>query len=101
MTATSVDNWVWVTAFGWHVTEIDLWNSNQNLSDTLNSFIWTLTSLTYLGLYNSNLTWPIPALNNLTSLTELNLEDNELTGTILDLTSTVLTYLSLGNNNLS
>jgi len=128
MTATWVTNWLWVTASGWHVTEISLWNaSDQNLSGTLNSSIWDLTSLTYLWLYNSNLTWPIPstinnlvnliglelndnnltwsipALNNLTSLTELNLEDNELIGTIPDIStmSGTLELLSLLDNNLT
>jgi len=104
MTATAVNDWSWIDASWWHVTFISLWNSDQALSGTLNNSIWNWTGLTYLWLYHSdNLTWPIPStINNLVNLTRLELNDNNLTGTIPDISAlTSLTELELQGNNLN
>ena len=60
-------------------------------------------NVTELALPGNNLSGPLPAeLGSLTSLTTLDLSDNQLSGTIPDLSSlTSLTTLNFGDNQLS
>ena len=60
-------------------------------------------NVTELALPDNNLSGPLPAeLGSLTSLTTLDLSDNQLSGTIPDLSSlTQLQNLNLGDNQLS
>jgi PKD repeat protein/Leucine-rich repeat (LRR) protein len=59
-------------------------------------------SVTSLELANNNLSGSIPDLSALTQLYQLDLESNNLSGSIPDLSAlTQLQYLSLSNNNLS
>ena len=83
-----------------NVTELAL--SSNNLSGPLPAALGSLTSLTTLDLSDNQLSGTIPDLSSLTSLTTLNLRDNQLSGTIPDLsTLTQLQTLNLSANQLS
>jgi Leucine-rich repeat (LRR) protein len=80
----------YVPALGWVIPSV-IWNITWLTQLTLmsGSFIGNipasfsgLTALTALGLYNNNLTGSIPNLSALTSLTNLSLENNQLQGNV-------------------
>ena len=56
--------------------------SNNQLSSTIPAEIGNLTTIKNLYLYTNRLTGPIPDLSNLTKLDQLQLQENFLTGTI-------------------
>ena len=81
------------------VTQLDL--DFSGLTGTIPAALGDLTGLTYLNLNDNDLTGSTPDLSALTSLTHLDLSDNQLTGSIpaaLD-NLTTLTHLNLSNNN--
>ncbi len=83
-----------------NVTELAL--PDNNLSGPLPAELGSLTSLTTLDLSDNQLSGTIPDLSSLTSLTTLNFGDNQLSGTIPDLTAlTQLQTLNLRDNRLT
>ncbi|CAN5971809.1 unnamed protein product, partial [Sphagnum jensenii] len=83
------------------VITVDL--SNYNLTAILPEALNNLTELTKLWLNNNSLTGPIPNLSALTNLQSLRLEDNILTGNISAWLASLpsLQELLLSDNNLS
>ncbi|GKU95841.1 hypothetical protein SLEP1_g9149 [Rubroshorea leprosula] len=73
-----------------------------NFEGSIPASIGSLSQLTYLGLYSSNLSGQIPSsLANLTQLRSLVLSNNQLSGPIPPfIGNSQLTYLSLPSNNL-
>ncbi len=94
-------NWPGVTTDSdGRVTQLRLPNNNLNgqILGTLN----TLTKLTFLNLSNNQLSGTIPDLSELTSLEQLYLSGNKLSGSIPDLSKlTSLRTLNLEYNELS
>ena len=83
-----------------NVTELAL--PGNNLSGPLPAELGSLASLTTLDLSDNQLSGTIPDLSTLTILTSLNLGDNQLSGTIPDLTAlTHLQTLNLRDNRLT
>ena len=82
------------------VTDLDL--PGNNLRGTLPAALGSLTSLTTLDLSENQLRGQILDVRALTNLTTLNLGGNQVTGAIPDLSAlTSLTTLNLGDNQLS
>ena len=100
-TAEPISSWFGVTAdSNDHVTRLEL--IRNNLAGTLPDELGSLTNLRELRLSNNQLSGTIPDLSGLTSLTRLELSYNELSGTISDLGGlTSLQYMNLRNNELS
>ena len=83
-----------------NVTELAL--SGNNLSGPLPAALGSITSLTTLDLRDNQLSGTIPDLTALTQLQTLNLSANQLSGTIPDLTAlTQLQTLNLRDNRLT
>ena len=84
-----------------NVTELAL--PDNNLSGPLPAELGSLTSLTTLDLSDNQLSGTIPDLSSLTQLQTLNLGDNQLSGTIPDWLSSLtgLRDLSLRDNRLT
>ena len=94
--ANPINTWHGVTVNGSGcVTDLVL--NNNNLAGTLPDL--NLTSLTTLDLRNNQLTGGIPNFTNLTSLTQIFLIDNQLNGTIPDFSNLAsLTQLYINGN---
>ena len=106
-TEKKTSNWANITITNKRVTTLNLFNpagSNPGISGSMPAQLGNLTSLTSLNLTNNQLTGSIPTqLGSLTALTNLGLGHNQLTGSIpTQLGSlTSLRSLSLYNNQLS
>ena len=97
-----LNDWFGVTADGSeNVTDLDL--SGNNLRGTLPADLGTLSHLITLDLSDNQLSGTIPDLSALIGLMTLNLRDNQLSGTIPDSLSSLLslTTLNLGENRLT
>ena len=83
------------------VTDLEL--SSNNLRGTLPADLGTLSNLSTLDLSDNQLSGTIPDLSALIGLMTLNLRDNQLSGTIPDWLSSLLslTTLNLGENRLT
>ena len=96
----SMADWEGITLSGSRVTKVEV--SRKMFNGTISSSIATLTELTNLLLEANDITGPIPDLSALTKLEWLQLNDNELTGTInVDHIPASLVSLALSSNNLS
>ena len=106
-TEKKTSNWANITITNKRVTTLNLFNpagSNPGISGSVPAQLGNLTSLTSLNLTNNQLSGSIPTqLGSLTALTNLGLGHNQLTGSIpTQLGSlTSLRSLSLYNNQLS
>ena len=97
-----LNDWFGVTADGSeNVTDLDL--SGNNLRGTLPADLGTLSNLITLDVSDNQLSGTIPDLSALIGLMTLNLRDNQLSGTIPDSLSSLLslTTLNLGENRLT
>ena len=86
-------------------TNGDSWTINTGWKQTTTPCSWYGVSCAFghvytLSLSNNNLDGTLPALANLSSLSELHLSDNLLTGVIPDFTNSGLHILDLHNNQL-
>ena len=92
--------WAGVTVGGTPLRVTRLRLGNKDLTGVLPAALNRLTGLEVLHLDNNQLSGPIPDLSGLTALTELDLSTNQLSGPIPDLSGlTALTRLVLDNNN--